>query len=255
MTLIVENISSGYRRLPVIKDISFQIKEGEIVGLIGLNGAGKSTLLKTILGLLLPYNGDITVCSEKLSEDMQAYASKLAYVPETPILYDELTLAEHIEMTALGYQIPIEIAMERAKPLLKIFRLDDHLSWFPTHFSKGMKQKVMIVCALITDAKLFIIDEPFLGLDPLAIRQFTDLLRERAEKGSAILFTTHVLSIAEKLCDQYLLLDKGQIVGQGNLEDLRTQFNDPTANLDDIYIQMTEGLNLVGRDGVNERIK
>lgn len=244
MTLNVENISSGYRRLPVIRDISFQIKEGEIVGLIGLNGAGKSTLLKTILGLLLPYSGNISVCNEKLSEDMQAYASKLAYVPETPILYEELTLAEHIEMTALGYQIPIEIAMERARPLLKIFRLDDHLSWFPTHFSKGMKQKVMIVCALITDAKLLIIDEPFLGLDPLAIRQFTDLLRERAEKGTAILFTTHVLSIAEKLCNQYLLLDKGQIVGQGNLEDLRMQFNDQTASLDDIYIRMTEGMNL-----------
>ena len=103
-----------------------------------------------------------------------------------------------------------------------------------------MKQKVMIVCALITNAKVLIIDEPFLGLDPLAIRDFTNLLKERAENGSAVLFTTHMLSIASDLCDSYLILSKGELVGQGDLEDLRTQFKDPQASLDDIYIAMTE---------------
>lgn len=240
MTLRVNNVDSGYRRIPVIKEIDFSINYGEIVGLIGLNGAGKSTLLKTILGLLTPQAGNITIENQSILDNHTEYAKKIAYIPETPILYDELTLQEHLEMTGLGYDIPREEVMKRAQPLLELFRLDDVLNWFPVHFSKGMKQKVMIVCALITNAKVLIIDEPFLGLDPLAIRDFTNLLKERAENGSAVLFTTHMLSIASNLCDSYLILSKGELVGQGDLEDLRTQFKDPQASLDDIYIAMTE---------------
>ncbi len=240
MTLRVNNVDSGYRRIPVIKEIDFSINYGEIVGLIGLNGAGKSTLLKTILGLLTPQAGNITIENQSILDNHTEYAKKIAYIPETPILYDELTLQEHLEMTGLGYDIPREEVMKRAQPLLELFRLDDVLNWFPVHFSKGMKQKVMIVCALITNAKVLIIDEPFLGLDPLAIRDFTNLLKERAENGSAVLFTTHMLSIASDLCDSYLILSKGELVGQGDLEDLRTQFKDPQASLDDIYIAMTE---------------
>lgn len=239
MTLRVNNVDSGYRRIPVIKEIDFSINYGEIVGLIGLNGAGKSTLLKTILGLLTPQAGNITIENQSILDNHTEYAKKIAYIPETPILYDELTLQEHLEMTGLGYDIPREEVMKRAQPLLELFRLDDVLNWFPVHFSKGMKQKVMIVCALITNAKVLIIDEPFLGLDPLAIRDFTNLLKERAENGSAVLFTTHMLSIASDLCDSYLILSKGELVGQGDLEDLRTQFKDPQASLDDIYIAMT----------------
>lgn len=239
MTLRVNNVDSGYRRIPVIKEIDFSINYGEIVGLIGLNGAGKSTLLKTILGLLTPQAGNITIENQSILDNHTEYAKKIAYIPETPILYDELTLQEHLEMTGLGYDIPREEVMKRAQPLLELFRLDDVLNWFPVHFSKGMKQKVMIVCALITNAKVLIIDEPFLGLDPLAIRDFTNLLKERAENGCAVLFTTHMLSIASDLCDSYLILSKGELVGQGDLEDLRTQFKDPQASLDDIYIAMT----------------
>ncbi|MBG9988723.1 ABC transporter ATP-binding protein [Aerococcaceae bacterium DSM 111176] len=240
MTLAVNNVDSGYRRIPVIKEIDFTINYGEIVGLIGLNGAGKSTLLKTILGLLTPQAGTITIENKSILDNHTDYAKKIAYIPETPILYDELTLQEHLEMTGLGYDIPREEIMKRAQPLLELFRLDDVLNWFPVHFSKGMKQKVMIVCALITNAKVLIIDEPFLGLDPLAIRDFINLLKERAANGSAVLFTTHMLSIAGDLCDSYLILSKGELVGKGDLEDLRTQFKDPEASLDDIYIAMTE---------------
>lgn len=240
MTLEVKHLFSGYRQVPVLKDINFTIRYGDIVGLIGLNGAGKSTLLKTILGLIEPQEGSVTIEGQSMIDNHQHYAQSIAYIPETPILYEELTLQEHIEMTALGYNIPIDIAMERAQPLLKLFRLDTNLNWFPTHFSKGMKQKVMVICALITDAKILIIDEPFLGLDPLAIRDFTNLLKERAKGGTAILFTTHVLTIADELCDYFLMLRSGQLIGKGHLDDLRQQFQMPEASLDDIYIAMTE---------------
>lgn len=240
MTLQVQELFSGYRQVPVLKDINFSIQYGDIVGLIGLNGAGKSTLLKTILGLIEPQQGSIKLNGVSITDDHKAYAQNIAYIPETPILYEELTLREHIEMTALGYNIPKDIAMQRAEPLLKMFRLDKNLNWFPTHFSKGMKQKVMVICALITDAKLLIIDEPFLGLDPIAIRDFTNVLKERAAAGTAVLFTTHVLSIADELCDSFLMLRSGVLIGQGDLPSLREQFLMPEASLDDIYIKMTE---------------
>ena len=240
MLLDVQGLYSGYQNVAVLKDINFSLRTGEITGLIGLNGAGKSTLLKTILGLISPQQGRIELDQTTIYEDHQAYARQIAYIPETPILYEALTLQEHIEMTGLGYGIPSEVLWERAQPLLKTFRLDKHLSWFPSHFSKGMKQKVMVICALITDAKLLIIDEPFLGLDPLAIRDFTQLLKNRVQEGISILLTTHVLSIAPTLCDNYLLLQDGQLKGQGNLEDLQKAYKMPDASLDDIYIRMTE---------------
>ncbi|MGY3813981.1 ABC transporter ATP-binding protein [Globicatella sulfidifaciens] len=240
MSLVVKNMSSGYRGIPVLKKINFTIPYGEIVGLIGLNGAGKSTLLKTILGLIKPIEGQITIGNQTINEHQSQFSQQLAYIPETPVLYEELTLKEHLEMTALGYELPIETVMERAMPLLKLFRLDNHLNWFPIHFSKGMKQKVMIICAMVTDAKVMIIDEPFLGLDPLAIKHFTELLKQRALQGTAIIFTTHVLMIAEQLCDQYLMLQAGEIIAKGDLKTIQEQFGQPEATLDELYVQMTE---------------
>lgn len=240
MSLVVKNMSSGYRGIPVLKKINFTIPYGEIVGLIGLNGAGKSTLLKTILGLIKPIEGHITIGNQTINEHQSQFSQQLAYIPETPVLYEELTLKEHLEMTALGYGLPIETVMERAMPLLKLFRLENHLNWFPIHFSKGMKQKVMIICAMVTDAKVMIIDEPFLGLDPLAIKHFTELLQQRAQQGTAIIFTTHVLMIAEQLCDQYLMLQAGEIIAKGDLKTIQEQFGQPEATLDELYVQMTE---------------
>ena len=240
MSLVVKNMSSGYRGIPVLKKINFTIPYGEIVGLIGLNGAGKSTLLKTVLGLIKPIEGQITIGNQTINEHQSQFSQQLAYIPETPVLYEELTLKEHLEMTALGYGLPIETVMERAKTLLKLFRLENHLNWFPIHFSKGMKQKVMIICAMVTDAKVMIIDEPFLGLDPLAIKHFTELLQQRAQQGTAIIFTTHVLMIAEQLCDQYLMLQAGEIIAKGDLKTIQEQFGQPEATLDELYVQMTE---------------
>lgn len=240
MTLQVEQLFSGYRQVPVIKDINFTIQAGEVVALIGLNGAGKSTLLKTILGLLPAQKGRVTLNGLTILDGHAAYAKQIAYIPETPILYEELTLKEHLEMTALGYGLPVEEVMKRAEPLLQMFRLDKHLSWFPTHFSKGMKQKVMVICALVTDATLLIIDEPFLGLDPLAIKRFSELLKMRANQGTSILLTTHVLGIADTLCDRYLMLQSGEVVAQGDLETLRATFKAEGATLDELYVRMAE---------------
>lgn len=238
--LKIENLTGGYLNIPVLKNISFTIEDGELVGLIGLNGAGKSTTIKEIIGLLKPYNGEITIDGLSIEQDNQNYRKKIGFIPETPSLYEELTLKEHIEITAMAYDIPVEKALQRAESLLETYRLSDKLDWFPSLFSKGMKQKVMIICAFIIDPSLFILDEPFLGLDPLAIADLVAHLEEEKKKGKFILMSTHVLDSAEKMCDRFIILHKGQIKAQGTLEELRKSFGQSGASLNDIYLMLTK---------------
>ena len=241
MTVKVEHLKGGYGKKPVIKDLNFELEKGEIVGLIGLNGAGKSTTIKHMLGLINPMEGKLSISNIKINEDIENYRRKLSYIPESPVIYDELTLEEHIEMTAMAYQLSREEAMRRAKPLLKVFRLENELKVFPSHFSKGMKQKVMIICAFIVDPELYIIDEPFLGLDPLGIQSMLDLMVEKRNENRTVLMSTHILATAERYCDRFIILDKGEIVAFGNLEELREQTGLKDKTLDDIYIHVTQG--------------
>lgn len=241
MTVKVEHLTGGYGKKPVIKDLNFELEKGEIVGLIGLNGAGKSTTIKHMLGLINPMEGKLSISNIKINEDIENYRRKLSYIPESPVIYDELTLEEHIEMTAMAYQLSREEAMRRAKPLLKVFRLENELKVFPSHFSKGMKQKVMIICAFIVDPELYIIDEPFLGLDPLGIQSMLDLMVEKRNENQTVLMSTHILATAERYCDRFIILHKGEIVAFGNLEELREQTGLKDKTLDDIYIHVTQG--------------
>ncbi|WP_148887780.1 ABC transporter ATP-binding protein [Streptococcus sp. Marseille-P6264] len=238
--LEIKGLTGGYINIPVLKDINFEVGDGQLVGLIGLNGAGKSTTINEIIGLLTPYKGEIRIDGLQLRENPSAYRKKIGFIPETPSLYEELTLREHIETVAMAYDIEQEDAFECVERLLTIFRLKDKLDWFPVHFSKGMKQKVMIICAFVVDPSLFIVDEPFLGLDPVAIADLIQLLDEEKKKGKSILMSTHVLDSAEKMCDSFVILHKGQVRAKGNLAELRQQFQMPGASLNDIYLALTE---------------
>ena len=240
MGLKVEHLTGGYGSFPVLKDINFSIAEGELVGLIGLNGAGKSTTIKHIIGLLQPMKGQCSIDGETLNNNKEAYRKKMGFIPESPSLYEELTLKEHIEVTAMAYDISYDEAMRRAEPLLKLFRLDKKLEWFPTHFSKGMKQKVMIVCAFLIQPSLYIIDEPFLGLDPIAIDDLLQLMVKMKEAGASILMSTHILATAETFCDRFIVLHEGEIIADGTLEQLQEQFSMPAASLDEIYLSLTK---------------
>ncbi|MGV3028335.1 ABC transporter ATP-binding protein [Streptococcus hyovaginalis] len=236
--LKIDHLVGGYVNIPVLKDISFEVASGEVVGLIGLNGAGKSTTINEIIGLLQPYQGTITLDDQQLLEDPQTYRRKIGYIPETPILYEELTLREHLQTVALAYGLEDYDSLQ--DKLLKLFRLEDKLDWYPVNFSKGMKQKVMIIAALLIEPSLLIVDEPFLGLDPLAIRDLTQLIQEEKEKSTAILMSTHVLDSAEKMCDRFVILHHGQVLASGSLVELRQHFNLPTTSLSDIYMQLTQ---------------
>src|SRR5690606_37072753 len=165
-----------------------------------------------------PFKGEIKIDQLTIKESASDYRKKFGYVPETPALYEELTLKEHIEVTAMAYDLPMEEAMKRADYLLKTFRLEKKLDWFPANFSKGMKQKVMIVCAFLVEPSLYIIDEPFLGLDPLAIHALLELMQEKKEAGASILMSTHILATAERYCDGFIILHEGKVRAAGSLE-------------------------------------
>lgn len=238
--LKIENVTGGYINIPVLKNISFEVGDGELIGLIGLNGAGKSTTINEIIGLLTPYQGQILIDGLTLAQNQAEYRKKIGFIPEMPSLYEELTLREHLETVAMAYDLNYDEAMARATELLELFRLSDKLEWFPINFSKGMKQKVMIICAFMVNPSLFIVDEPFLGLDPLAISDLTELLAQEKAKGKAILMSTHVLDAAEKMCDRFVILHQGQIRATGTLAELREAFGDETATLNDIYMSLTK---------------
>ena len=240
MTLEVKELTGGYGQVAVLKKETFTVESGQVVGLIGLNGAGKSTTIKHIIGLLTPRGGQILIDGISLHDDVEKYRKKIAYVPEMPILYPELTLREHIDLTIMAYGLDHDKTWENANKLLKTFRLDNKLDWFPQNFSKGMKQKVMIVCAFMTDASLFIIDEPFTGLDPLAVSDLLNIVEAKKKAGCSVLMSTHILATVQNHADKFVLINQGQVRADGTLDELKKKFNmQADTNLDDIYIKMS----------------
>ncbi|MEC5423690.1 ABC transporter ATP-binding protein [Virgibacillus sp. C22-A2] len=238
--LHIENLYGGYTHKNILHGISFDVYPKEIVGLIGLNGAGKSTTIKHVIGLMHAKKGSVSVSGRTFQEDPTNYRSQMAYIPEMPILYDELTLYEHLRLTAMAYDIPEAAFEKRLQPLLKEFRMEKKLNWFPVHFSKGMRQKVMIMCAFLIEPPLYIVDEPFVGLDPLGIQSYLELMEQMKVKGSGVLMSTHILATAERYCDRFIILHDGAIRAMGTLEELRESFNMPGAALDDLYVALTK---------------
>jgi len=213
MLLNIQIDKAGYEDSKAVIDrINFHVNEGELVGLIGPNGAGKSTTIKTILGLLPYIEGTTTILGE---------TGVYSYIPEQPILYDGLTLWEHIELVLAAFNRSDEHNIERCHTYLKQFRLEKHKHSFPTHFSKGMQQKVMLILGLVLEPDVYIIDEPFIGLDPMAMKDFLAILDYEKQRGAGILMTTHVLDTAERICDRFIVVDQGRLVAEGTIADLR----------------------------------
>lgn len=226
MQLEVDIKTAGYsKKEPSIRDINFTLESGAMVGLLGPNGAGKSTTIKAILGLLPEMAGEI-----RFSRDR-----KCGYIPEQPVWYDGLTLWEHLEFAAAVYTIPRDKFLCRADELLKLFRLEKVKHHLPASFSKGMQQKVMLILGFLLEQDVLIVDEPFVGLDPRATKDFLSLLNQARQQGTAVLISTHVLDTAEKICDSFVLLAEGRLVAKGNLEHIRQLAGLPEASLFDCF--------------------
>ena len=236
MSLKIEHLSGGYSGVTVIKDVNLTINPGQVVGLIGLNGAGKSTTIKHLLGLIRMQKGSISLNDINLMQNPSEFKKMVAYIPETPILYPELTLKEHLELVMLTYGLDQDKAWKRAHELCKMFRLDNKLDWLPINFSKGMKQKVMIVTAFLANADLLVIDEPFTGLDPLAVANLIDLIKESVAQNKMVLMTTHVLAEAQEVVQKFAVLNDGTIQTEGNLDEIRKFYGlKPTDSFDRLY--------------------
>ncbi|MBA4537724.1 ABC transporter ATP-binding protein [Bacillus aquiflavi] len=230
--LTVDIKQAGYEiNKMVISNIQFEVKSGELIGLIGPNGAGKSTTIKSIIGLMSHLEGRITFKQNV----------KYSYIPERPIFYDELTLWEHLDMISTIEELGEQAFQERANELLKTFKLDQHAHKLPTTFSKGMQQKAMLILSLLIKPDVYIIDEPFIGLDPNAMKIFLNVIEEERKRGAGILMSTHVLDTAEKVCDRFLLITNGKLTAKGTLNEVRTQCGLQNGSLYECYHAFSEG--------------
>lgn len=236
--LRVKELTGGYsRKKPVLHGVSLEVRAGEIVGLIGLNGAGKSTLIRHVLGLMTPQSGEVRVCGVRLEDDRDRYRQSCAYVPEHPALFPHLTVREHLRFTASAYGMDEEAAKRRMAELAAAFRMSDALDALPDTLSKGMKQKTMLMGALLVSPPLLIIDEPLLGLDPLAIRGLLGALEEARGAGCAILLSSHILPALERRADRLAVLHRGAIISEGTPGEVKRQagFDPADASLDDAF--------------------
>ncbi|KLU64488.1 ABC-type transporter ATP-binding protein EcsA [Desulfosporosinus acididurans] len=233
MDIVKVNIkTAGYMaNKPIIKNVALNIGYGELIGLIGPNGAGKSTIIKAIMGLL-PENDSIV--------EFGGSYKNYSYIPEQPVLYEGLTLWEHLEFAASVYEIDQLEFLNKTEGLLKLFRLTHVRHNMPTTFSKGMQQKVMLILGFLLSPSLYIIDEPFIGLDPIGIKDFLSLIQQARNQGTGVLMSTHSLDTAEKICTSFVLINDGTILAKGNLQEIREQSQLINGSLFDCFIELLE---------------
>jgi len=213
----------------VIRDIQFTVAPGELIGIIGPNGAGKSTTIKAIMGLIEHVDGTIEFIGPQ---------GNYAYIPEQPMLYERLTLQEHLELAAAAHELSMEEFQQTAGSLIDRFYLKHVIHHYPTSFSKGMQQKVMLIAGFMARPDLYIIDEPFIGLDPHAMKDLLELLQEERRRGAGVIMSTHMLDTAERICDSFLLIHEGSIAAAGSLSDLRERSGLADGSLLDCYTKL-----------------
>ena len=204
-----------------LDDVSFSVKDGEIFAFIGHNGAGKTTMIKSIIGILDFQEGDILINNKSIKKDPIACKLDMAYVPDNPDLYENMKAIDFINFVLDMYDVPSDTRKEKIEKYAKLFELEDKLTDDIASFSHGMKQKVALIAALAHDPKVLIMDEPFVGLDPKAVYDIKEIMKQMAKDGKTIFFSTHILDVAEKLCSRVAIIKNGQIVKIGKMNDIK----------------------------------
>ncbi len=237
--IAVENLVKLYGSFAAVKDLTFTVNPGEVMGLVGPNGAGKTTTLRCVAGIIPPAAGTVRLCGYDLGTDPLAAKKRLAYFPDEPRLFDYLTVRQHLEFTARLYQVP-DYA-DRARRLLAELEIGDKADALPGELSRGMKQKLAIACGLLHAPQVAFFDEPLTGLDPHGIRRMKDVILERARSGVAVIISSHLLHLVEEICSHLLILKQGQKVVHGTLAEVRARFGDtaPDASLEEVFFRAT----------------
>ena len=228
------DVTKDYDGKLALNHLNLTLESGEIVGLIGHNGAGKSTTIKSLVSVINPTQGQIFVDGKELSSNRLEIKKKIGYVADSPDLFLRLTANEFWELVATSYDMTTAEVEVRLGELLAIFDFANHRYEVIESFSHGMRQKVFVIGALLSDPDIWVLDEPLTGLDPQAAFDLKQMMREHANKGNTVLFSTHVLEVAEQLCDKIAILKKGELIFYGTVEDLKAQH--PDQSLETIYL-------------------
>ncbi len=241
-TLIeTRNLIKRYGDKVAVNDVSFDVYQGEVFGFLGPNGAGKTSTIKVIVGLLQPTSGTVKVAGYDVqSQSMLAKASS-GYVPDTPNLYAKLSGRELLRFVGDLYNMDRTQVTHRIDELLRMFDLTNAAEDTVDSYSHGMQQKTALAAALMHDPKVLILDEPTVGLDPKSARLIKDILRQLADRGAAVMLSTHILEIAERMCDRIGIINKGQLIAVGTMDELRTLDKTGQASLEDIFLGLTGG--------------
>lgn len=235
----VENFTKKYGNKIAANDVTFEVKPGEIFGFLGPNGAGKTTTIKAIVGLLKPDSGKISVSGVDVSNDSVESKKKFTFVPDNPDIYESMTGYQYLNFLANVYEVSEEERKARVKKYAGLFEIEGDLNDYIQGFSHGMKQKVALIGALISDPDVLILDEPMVGLDAKSAFNLKQLMRERCDNGKSVFFSTHVMEVAEKICDRLAIIKNGSILFTGSLEELRRQDNS-NDSLEQIFLELTE---------------
>ena len=219
--LEIKNVTKKYGKNTAIKNVSFNVNEGEIFAFIGHNGAGKTTLIKSIVGIHKFDEGDIIINGKSIKDDPISCKKEMAFVPDNPELYEQMKAIDFINFICDMYEVPQDIREKNIKKYAKMFEIEDNLNDTIESFSHGMKQKIAIISALAHDPKVLIMDEPFVGLDPKAVFDIKEIMNEMIKEGKIIFFSTHILDVAEKLCSRVAIIKKGELVKVGNMQEIK----------------------------------
>jgi ABC-2 type transport system ATP-binding protein len=236
-----QHLFKKYGDKVAVNDVSFEVHGGEVFGFLGPNGAGKTTTIKMIVGLLQPSSGSVSVAGYDVNtQALQAKAAS-GYVPDTPNLYAKLTGRELLHFVGELYNIDRTQAERRSEELLRMFDLSAAADDTTDSYSHGMQQKTSLAAALMHDPKVLVLDEPTVGLDPKSARLIKDILRQMAERGAAVMLSTHILEIAERMCDRIGIINQGELIAVGTMDELRTLDKTGQASLEDIFLGLTGG--------------
>ena len=218
-----------------VKGLNLTIEEGDLFAFIGHNGAGKTTTIKAIVGILDFEEGDILIKGVSVKKDPIFCKKQIAYIPDNPDLYDNLTGIQYLNLIADIFEVPKVQRAEIITKYAKMFELTSELNNFISSYSHGMKQKLAIISAMVHSPKILILDEPFVGLDPKAAFSVKQMMKEFCANGGSIFFSTHILEVAEKLCNKIAIIKNGELIAMGNMEDITKD-----ASLEDVFLELTE---------------
>jgi ABC-2 type transport system ATP-binding protein len=235
----VAGLTKQYGGFTAVRDLSFEVAAGEVVGLVGPNGAGKTTTLRCIVGIIHPTAGAIRVAGHDLLEEPLAAKAALAFVPDEPHLFPHLTVMEHLRF--IGRLYSVADVEQRAAALLQELELDDRRGSLPDELSRGMKQKLAIACGLLHEPRALLLDEPLTGLDPGAIRRMKQTILQRAAAGAAVILSSHLLGLVEELCSRILVIQQGSTVVMGSMADIVAHQPELAGRgLEEVFLALTE---------------